>query len=190
LQEMGKQVEALAKIGQAVQRVVDASGKQATPPLLDLLLVTRQVRANLARAGNDGAALALDPAGPWTTAIPVKDAGTLADGLDGSQSERRDTIRLAVERRTITDLRLVQAVIASLDQDSEPTAQQIVTQVIPAFGAPLIPELKRGLDLKGARADARRLAALCRLAPRGRRGMWPGAAAVRGRGGSGEAARC
>src|SRR5262249_13370110 len=69
LQEMGKQVEALAKIGQAVQRVVDASGKQATPPLLDLLLVTRQVRANLARAGHDGAALALDPARPWTTAI-------------------------------------------------------------------------------------------------------------------------
>jgi len=61
LRELGRKVPALASIADAVERVLGAGPTAATPALLDLLLVARQVGASL--AGTDGTGPAQPPAG-------------------------------------------------------------------------------------------------------------------------------
>ena len=52
LREMGKKVPALVPVADAVDRVTSASAPAAA--FLDLLVMTRQVRASLATTGTDG----------------------------------------------------------------------------------------------------------------------------------------
>src|SRR5205085_7143925 len=54
LRERGGQVPALAAVADAVERVTAAAPKQAAPAFLDLVLLARQLRADLSTAGAEG----------------------------------------------------------------------------------------------------------------------------------------
>src|SRR4051794_32619599 len=54
LHKLGQQVAALKPVAEAVERVTGAAPKLAGPAFLDLLQLTRQVRASLAAVGTAG----------------------------------------------------------------------------------------------------------------------------------------
>ncbi len=168
LRELGRQVPVLAQIADAADRVVNAPPKQATPALLDLLLVVRQVRAGLASAGVEGAVEPVPPSGPWATAMPTRDLEHVLDSLASSAPDRPRVLKQALRRDDFTDLRLVGPLLRALNTTHQGLGRLLAEKALPAFGPALVPELERALDLKGKSADARRLVALCALdAPKG-----------------------
>src|SRR5258708_17698883 len=81
LRELGKQVAALNPIADAVDKVLTASPKQASPALLDLAVVVKQVKASLTAHGETGPFEPI-PGGTWSTATPVRDLYTLQEQLN------------------------------------------------------------------------------------------------------------
>ncbi len=164
LEELGQKVPALARIAQAVRRVLDAAPKQAAAALLDLLLVVRQARGSLAGAGAAGD---LEPAaanGPWASATPGRDAYALAELLAGpSSGENAGILEQAAAAGTVADLRLAGPLLATLNSGSSELARAAAAHALPRFGRPLVPELVRALDLGGKQTDARRLEAVCAI---------------------------
>jgi HEAT repeat protein len=165
LTELGEKVPALAQIAGSVQRVVDAPPKRATAALLDLLVVVRQVRSSLAAAGSDGAAEPVPAAVGWGTATSTRDLYPVFETVTQAGSGRADALDQALERKTVLDLRLVGPLLQLLDSDNPHLPDRVAERVLPAFGKALVPDLRRNLDLKGTRCDARRLWALGKIDP-------------------------
>jgi HEAT repeat protein len=165
LRELGQKVPVLAQIADAVDRTVNAPPKQVTPALLDLLLVVRQVRASLTAAGSDGAAEAIAPSGPWTTAAPTRELEGWLDSLTSSSPGRVRVLKKALERDDFTDLRMVGPLLKALGTTHHGLGRLLAQKALPAFGPAVLPELERGLDLKGKSDGARRLQALCVINP-------------------------
>src|SRR5262245_34510739 len=67
LQALGGQVPALARLGEAVERLAAAAPERAGPSFLDLLLGARQVAGLVAAADVPATPVPLLPAGPWNT---------------------------------------------------------------------------------------------------------------------------
>jgi HEAT repeat protein len=163
LRELGQKVPVLAQIADAVDRAVSAPPKQVAPALLDLLLVVRQVRASLTAAGADGAAEPVPPSGPWACAAPTRDLEGWLDTLVSSGYERPKKLKKAMQQPGFTDLRMVTPLLRALGANHHGLARLVAEKALPAFGRAVLPELERGLDLKGKSGDARRLQAICVL---------------------------
>jgi HEAT repeat protein len=163
LRELGQKVPALTQIADAVDRVASGNRTQATPALLDLLLIVRQVRGSMAAAGADGFLEPAERSGPWSTTTAVHDVYFLTQTLCAGGSGRVDAVQGVVERQEAADLRLVGLLFAGLDDGFADLADLIATQALPQFGPVVLPELCRGLDLTGTRREARRLLAVCKI---------------------------
>src|SRR5262245_24748860 len=93
LRDLGQKVPVLLQIADAVDRTVNAAAKQVTPALLDLLLIVRQVRANLSSAGVQGEATALAPSGPWTSAAPMRELESWIGALGSAGPGRTKVLK-------------------------------------------------------------------------------------------------
>jgi hypothetical protein len=164
LRELGQKVPVLAQVADAVERVTGATPAKASQALLDLLVVVRQLRAGLTTAGVDGATEPIPPSGPWTTNTAAHDLYPIVEVLAArSGSGRLDNLKQAQERNVLTDLRLVEPLLAALDDRYGELADVVAEDVLPAFGPPVLPDLRQGLNVHGKSSDARRLAAICRI---------------------------
>jgi HEAT repeat protein len=164
--DLGTKVPVLAQVAETVHRVTSAGPKQAPAALLDLVLVAQQLRASLATAGAEGPLTPVEPSGPWATNAPARDVCALNDALDQPASHRLEVLADAIARQVVPDLRLVDPLTKRLDDGYGELADRIAERALPAFGKALLPELRRQIDLKGGRADARRLKAICKMDPR------------------------
>src|SRR3954449_1926471 len=81
LRALGREAPVLRRVADKVEQVVDAEPGRATPALLDLLLVVRQVQAGLASASAEGTLAPVTPSGPWVTNTPVRALFALTEGL-------------------------------------------------------------------------------------------------------------
>jgi hypothetical protein len=165
LRELARGVPALAAVAAAVERLTAAPGKQAAPALLDLALLTRQLRASLAAAGAGGPATAPPPSGPWRTPAAARDLYPAYEALTGSGSDRHEALKDLVERNGAGDLRLVPALLGVLKSSNFELADLAAEQALPALGRAVLPDLTAQLNLKGKIADARRLKAVCKIDP-------------------------
>jgi HEAT repeat protein len=165
LGQLGQKVPVLAQIAEAAQRVTGAGPAQATPALLDLLLIVRQLRAGLTTAGVEGALEPVEPSGPWATNTPAQEVYALVEAVAGSGSGRLETLKDAMARGVVADLRLVQPLLDGLEDGYGELADLVAEQALPALGTAVLPELRRSFHLSGKSVDARRLAALCRIDP-------------------------
>jgi HEAT repeat protein len=165
LRELAPRVPALAPVAQAVQRVLTATPAQAAPALLDLLLLTQQLRFSLAPAGIEGPLEPVPPSGPWATPLPTPEVRRLHEILTTSAEDRYHTLEQALAQGPIADLRLLETLLSLLEDPYAPLADLVAERALPAFGPAVLPELERRLNLQGKRPDARRLRSLCALAP-------------------------
>jgi HEAT repeats len=164
LRQLGKQVAALNPIADAIDKVLSANTKQAAPALLDLVVLTRQVKAGLATAGQNGEMRPLRN-GAWATHSSARDVQVAFDLLEGSdrESNRLQRLREAFARHTLADLRLVQPLLRALGDGHAPVADFVATEVLPTLGPSLLPFVEEGFNLQGKALDARRLLAICHI---------------------------
>lgn len=187
LRELTPRVPALAPVVQAIQRVLTATPAQAAPALLDLLLLTQQLRFGLAPAGIEGPLEPIPPSGPWATPLPTPEVRRLKGILTAfAEDHRYHTLAQALAQGPIADLRLLETLLSLLENPYAPLADLVAERALPAFGPAVLPELERRLNLQGKQPDARRLRSLCVLAPhRGlelcRRALQEGSPLVRAR---------
>jgi HEAT repeat protein len=163
LRDLGQKVAAVKPVADAVAKVLDAPGKQAGPAFLNLVVMSRQIRASLAGAGVEGELQPLPPSGPWATPLSVRDIQPLREALTQSGEGREKTLQEAVERNAFRDLRLLPELLNGLDSGYAPIADLVAEQALPALGPAVLPEILAGLKLQGKTADARRLGIVCKL---------------------------
>lgn len=161
LREMGQKVPALNPIADAVEKVVDASGKQVAPAFLDLVRIVRQVRGNLATVGVEGELKPVEPTGTWKTELSVHELHPIREALAGSGSGREELLRDAMQRKVLNDLRLTSALLNAQDDGHPPVAELVTREALPALGKAVLPDLERSIDLQGKTLDARRLQSIC-----------------------------
>jgi HEAT repeat protein len=161
LRDLGNKVPALAPVADGVERVTEASSPG--PAFLDLLVLTRQVRAGLASTGLEGPLEPLPESGPWQTPVPVRDLQPVYEALTQSGQGREERMKDAADRKLFADLRLAGALVGALGESYAPIAEQVAEVALPALGPGVLAELHSGLNLNGKAADVRRLTAICRL---------------------------
>jgi HEAT repeat protein len=166
LRDLGQKVTALLPVADAIDRVTQAGPKQTGPALLDLVGVSRQVRASLVTSGLEGTLEPLPKSGPWQTPAPVRSLWALYETLTHKEMGREGALlEDKVDEKAVSDLRLLPALLAALDDKNAKVAQRAATDWLPRFGRAILPDLQSGLDLQGKRADARRLQTICRIDP-------------------------
>ncbi len=165
LRELGAKVPTLAAVADTVERVTAAGPKQAEPAFLDLVVLARQIRGSLSAAGADGAMEAAPASGPWRTPASLRDVGPVFEALSHSGEGREQTLKDAVERRVVVDLRLLPALLEGLNDGYAPVADLVAEKALPALGKAVLPELLARLDLQGKIAEARALRAVCKIDP-------------------------
>lgn len=163
LRELSKKVPALNPIADAVDKVTQSTGKQAAPAFLDLLAMTRQVRASLSSAGVAGDLTPLPPSGPWQTDSSVRQLIPLQEALENGGSGREQTVRDAIEQEVTGDMRLVGVLLRALNDSYAPVAELVAEKALVPMGKGIVPELEKQLDLQGKTADARRLRLACQV---------------------------
>jgi HEAT repeat protein len=163
LREMGKKVPALNPVADAIDKVKLAPGKQAAPAFLDLLGMTRQVRASLSSAGVAGDLTPLPASGPWQTYGSVRQLFPVQEALDGGGAGRETAVREAIEQEVTSDMRLVGVLLRALNDNYAPMAELVAEKGLVPMGKGIVPELENQLDLQGKTADARRLKLACRV---------------------------
>ncbi|HKI34159.1 MAG TPA: HEAT repeat domain-containing protein [Gemmataceae bacterium] len=167
LQALGAKVPALAAVAEAIGRVRQAPPSRAAAPLCDLLLLTRQLAASLASAGCDGAAAGVEKSGPWQTAAALRDVFAWAGGSFTAHANDFKALQGAIRRPDFADLRLIEPLLKKLASPSGDDDEDLLSdQALPAFGAALVPDLRRDLNLQGGVAHARRLRTICTIDPR------------------------
>jgi HEAT repeat protein len=159
IRELGAKVPALVAIADAAERVTEPTS--AGPALLDLLVITRQVRASLTTSAIDGTLTPLPESGPWQTPVPVRDLQPLHEALTQSGPGRDERVKDAAARKLFGDLRLVSALMDALGGSYAPVAEAAADVGLPALGRGVLTELQSGLDLSGKAVDVRRLRAVC-----------------------------
>jgi HEAT repeat protein len=165
LRELGAKVPTLAAVADAVERVTAAAPKQAGPAFLDLVVLARQIRGSLSLAGADGAIEAVPVSGPWQTAAPLRDVGPVFEALSHSGEGREETLKDAVARKVVGDLRLLPALLGGLSDGYAPVADLVANEALPALGKAVLPDLLARLDLQGKNPEARALRAVCKIDP-------------------------
>jgi hypothetical protein len=164
LRDLGQKVAALNPVADAVDKLTRSAGKQSGPAFLDLVAMTRQVRASLAGTGPEGDLKPAAPSGPWRTALFVRDFNPIHEAFAKSGGgDREETVRSAVARGGLDDLRLLSAMMDCLGTSATFIADQAAEHGLPAFGPAVLPDLHATLDMKGRVADGRRLEAICRI---------------------------
>src|SRR5262249_20044087 len=137
-----------------------------SPAFIDLLTVARQIRASFSRAGTAGDLQPLPESGPWQTPLWARGVYPLREALTQSGQGRETTLKEAVERKTLGDLRLVPGLLDALGDGYAPVADLVAGQALPAVGRAVLPDLRAGLDLQGKVIDARKLWAICLIDPK------------------------
>jgi HEAT repeat protein len=160
LHALAARVPALAALAAAADRALAAPAERAPAALLDLTLLVRQVRGGEAAAGADGALVPAPPSGPWATPLAPVGLRPLVEALNPAGRHGRWELKPTVEAAG-PDLRLAGPLLAGFGHRHDDTAEYVAEEALPALAPGLAAELRRALDLRGDKFDARRLAALC-----------------------------
>src|SRR5947209_3402911 len=142
LRDLGKQVAALVPVADAVDRVVQATPKQAGPVFLNLIAVTRQIRASLTSGSVEGDLQPLASRGPWQTPLSVRELQPIAEALTKSGSGREAVLHDARDRKLYGDLRLVQPLLDAMGDGYAPVAELATEHGMTALGPAVVDDLR------------------------------------------------
>lgn len=171
LEKAGEKAPVFAKVGQAVQAVVDSTEKTAAVALLEL---TTLVNAILYTQGETGIAGDFKPLettqlGGQATQASARVLKPLMEALSSTGSGRLELIKDACERGTFKDLRLVKPALNAIDDPYPEIGDLISTDVLPLYGKAILPELRSKIDIKGRGGHVNRLQLMHKLDPEGSR---------------------
>ncbi len=167
LEQAAQKAPVFAKVGEAVQRLVESSEKTSGAALLELATL---INAILYTQGETGIAGELVPIksvelGRLRTQASARVLKPLQEALTSTGSGRLEIIRDALERGTFQDLRLVAPALAALDDKNADIADLVADRILPIYGPAIVPALQAKLDIKGHGGHVRRLVLMHRLDP-------------------------
>lgn len=167
LEQAGAKVPVFAQVAKAINEVVDGDETRTSEHLLSLSTLLNAILYTQGQTGIDGAFTELELCTPdcTITHTPARVLRPLIHALTSSGGGRFETVKAALEQGSFTDLRLVEPSIRALDDSYPELADLVAEKILPHFGKGIAPSLKAELDLKGKRADARRLEVLHKIAP-------------------------
>ena len=151
LEQSGQKAPVFAKVAGAVTKLVESNEKSSADALLELSTL---VNAILYTQGETGLAGKLQPIkttdlGQRQTQTSARVLKPLLEALTTTGSGRLEVIKDAHERGAFRDLRLVSAALDALDDPYPEIADLIAKDVLPIYGAAILPELREKFDPKG-----------------------------------------
>jgi hypothetical protein len=171
LEQAGQKAPVLAKVGEAVKRLVESNDRTSAAALLELTTLVNAILYTQGETGIDGelAPLKTIELGPLKTQASARMLKPLQEALTTTGSGRLEIIRDAQERGAFHDLRLIGPALAALDDSYAEIADLIANKVLPHFGQAIVPELQTKLDVKGRGGHVRRLLLMHQLDREGAR---------------------
>jgi HEAT repeat protein len=165
LRAAARKVPALTPLADSLALVLSAPPGQAASPLLDLVVRTRQALVAISGAGVSGELEPLPPSGPWRSETPAGTVAAVAQALGSRAKGRVGPVTTALKHGPLADLRLLDALLAALNDSYAELADLVAERVLPAFGTAIRSLLRDGFRVKGKASDGRRLIALAGADP-------------------------
>jgi hypothetical protein len=156
-----------AQVARAIGDLVKGTEADSAARLLNLSTLLNAILYTQGQSGTDGdfrvlEAFATNCSTTRTTARVLK---PLVEALTSSGGGRFEIIKSACERGAFNDLRLIDPLIQALGDNYPELADLVAEKILPAYGPGIVPRLEATLDLKGKKADARKLAVMHQLDP-------------------------
>jgi HEAT repeat protein len=171
LEQAGQKASVLAKVGEAVKRLIESNEKSSAAALLELTTLVNAILYTQGETGVAGevAAIKTIDLGTMKTQVSARMLKPLQEALTTTGSGRLEIIRDAQERGAFHDLRLIAPALAALDDVYAEIADLVANKVLPLYGQAIVPELQAKLDVKGRAGHVRRLLLIHRLDPKAAR---------------------
>src|SRR5262249_11873673 len=149
------------KVADQIAKVTSAKGRASATELLNLAVVSAQLRAAQAQpARRDGEPAELPAVPPLETPLGDREIDPLYRALTSWGGGRSELVESAIERGVVRDLRLLDPWLAAL---SDQALAELSARAVPMFGEAAVAPLTAALRLDGGAADVRRLGCLAKL---------------------------
>lgn len=169
LEKAGATVAVFGQVAKGINDLVNGDEAGSSQRLLNLSTLLNAILYTQGETGVAGEyreieVLATSGFSTRTTSRVLK---PVIEALTKSGAGRWETVKSAYERGLFNDLRLIHPTLKALEDNFGELADFAAEKILPGYGAGIVPVLKATLDIKGKRADARRLMVLHRLDPEG-----------------------
>lgn len=167
LEQAGAKVPVFAQVAKGISDLVNGKEADSAANLLNLSTLINAILYTQGQSGAEGACGELEvfTANCANTKTSARVLKPLVQALTSTGGGRYEIVKAAVERGAFGDLRLIEPSIRALDDTYAELSDLIAEEVLPTYGQGIVPLLKKNLDLKGKKSDARRLAVMHQLAP-------------------------
>ncbi len=167
LEQAGGKVPVFAQVAKSITELTNGTEAESAARLLALSTLLNAILYTQGQTSTDAPfaemeVFATKCSSTRTTARALK---PLIAALTNSGGGRFEIIKSACERGALNDLRLIDPAIQALGDSYPEMADLVAEKILPVYGPGIIPRLKRGLDLKGKKSDARRLKVMHQLEP-------------------------
>lgn len=170
LAKFSAKVPALAKVTEQIDKVLASPPRAAVGELMNLAVMSGQLRGAQAAPGRIAGDLApLESIAPIETPLAPTDIEALLRALTWGGPGRAETIRDAVARGAVRDLRLLKAWVDALDDAR--VGDIVARDAIPMLGEAAVGLLFEALRLDGDASDGRRLECIAAIRGTGARSL-------------------
>lgn len=170
LEQAGTKVPVFAQVAKAMSELVNGTEADSATHLLTLSTLLNAILYTQGETGAPGELQDIESftaANNATTRTSARVLKPLLQALTTTGSGRHEIVKQAFERGAFTDLRLIDPAVKALDDPYLELADFIAEKVLPSFGPGIAPRLKATLDVKGKKADARKLKLVHQFDPAG-----------------------
>ncbi|HSH17339.1 MAG TPA: hypothetical protein VLD18_14955, partial [Verrucomicrobiae bacterium] len=159
LEQAGAKVPVFAQVAKAINEVMNGNEADSAANLLTLSTLLNAILYTQGSSGAEGdyRELEMVTASCASTRTPARLLKPLVEALTTTGGGRFEVVKSAFERGAFNDLRLIDPAIHALGDVYPELADLVAEKILPGYGPGIVPRLKSGLELKGKKADARRL---------------------------------
>jgi hypothetical protein len=169
LEQAGAKVPVFGQVAKAIGDLVNGTEAESAERLLALSTLLNAILYTQGQTGAEGnftglEVIATNCSSTRTSARALK---PLIAALTNAGAGRFEIVKSACEAGAFNDLRLLDPAIHALGDSYSELADLAAEKILPGYGPGILPRLKAGFNLKGAKPDARKLKLMHRLDPAG-----------------------
>ena len=169
LEKAGATVPVFGQVAKGINDLVNGDEAGSAQRLLNLSTLLNAVLYTQGETGAAGEYREIEvlATSGFKTRTSSRVLKPVIEALRTSGAGRWETVQSAQARGVFDDLRLVVPAINALGDNYPELADFVAERILPGYGPGIIPLLKSTLNIKGKRADARRLKVMHQLDPEG-----------------------
>jgi len=167
LEQAGAQVPVFAQVAKAISELVNGKESESATRLLALSTLLNAILYTQGQTGTEGHFNELEVYATkgFSTRTSARMLKPLIAALTNAGGGRFEIVKSACERGAFNDLRLIDPAIQALGDNYPELAELVADKILPGYGPGIVPRLKTGFEVKGKKADARKLKIMHRLDP-------------------------